>query len=151
MAQPKTYLKVVLILALAGTLFAGYLTLNKLITGTCAFNESCPYFLGYPACWYGLALFLAILITSAMGLYGKLAIRKAAKVIIAVSSVGIIFAGSFVWQEISRWFTAGSTSYGLVLPTCVYGLVFYIALLITSVLFFRKSRETNNDEKNQKF
>lgn len=43
--MPKT----ILILEIADTLFAGYLSAVKLISHTCAFNESCPYFLEYPA------------------------------------------------------------------------------------------------------
>ncbi len=67
----NTYFKTIAYLALAGTLFAGYLSFMKLLTSTCAFNESCPYFLGYPACWYGFGMFLIMLVLSIIGLYKK--------------------------------------------------------------------------------
>lgn len=131
---PKTYLKIVLSLALAGTLFSGYLSAPKLFTGACAFNEPCPYFLGYPACWYGLAMFLAMLIVAAFGFYGAMGARAAARIITWISSAGIFFAGSFTAQEIYRWIvSAGHPGYGLALPTCVYGLAFYAAIFTVSM------------------
>ena len=47
----KNYLRITLGLASGGTAFSGYLSAVRLLTGSCAFNESCPFFLGYPACW----------------------------------------------------------------------------------------------------
>jgi hypothetical protein len=46
LANQKTYLRVTLGLAAAGTLFSGYLNTVRLFTGSCAFNESCPFFSG---------------------------------------------------------------------------------------------------------
>ncbi len=130
----RVYLKTVFALALGGTLFAGYLSGVKLFTGTCAFNESCPYFLGYPTCWYGLGMFLAMTVVSAVGLGGKLPPPKAAKANLWIALAGTLFAGYFVVDEITRWLMVPSDMrYGLVLPTCVYGLVFYVIILALSV------------------
>lgn len=128
------YLKTALGLALGGTLFAGYLSGVKIFTGTCAFNESCPYFLGYPTCWYGFGMFLAMTIVSALGLAGRLAPKKAAVANAWIAAAGTLFAGYFVVDEVSRWIALpAATRYGLVLPTCVYGLAFYVIILALSV------------------
>lgn len=130
----RAYLKSVLVLALGGTVFAGYLSAIKLFTGTCAFNETCPYFLGYPSCWYGFGMFLAMLLVSAAGLLGKLPEAKAAKANLWISIAGTLFAGYFVGSEIVGWLGRPAASrYGLVLPTCVYGLVFYVIILVLSL------------------
>ena len=128
-------------LSLAGTLFAGYLSAVKLVTKTCAFGEQCPYFLGYPSCWYGFGMFLALLVISLLGRYGKLGERQAMKGILGVAILGSVFAGSFVVDEASGWLAAGNvTFYGFGLPTCVYGLAFYLALLILSARFLARGK-----------
>ncbi|MEK7546313.1 MAG: hypothetical protein AAB554_04530 [Patescibacteria group bacterium] len=121
-------------LSLGGTIFAGYLSGVKLLTQGCAFDEPCPYFIGYPACYYGFAMFLALLAVSLLGRFGKMGERKAATGILAVSALGTAFAGYFVVQEVAGWVAAGDVAlYGFGLPTCVYGLVFYVALLALSI------------------
>ena len=130
----RSYLKTTLLLAAGGTLFAGYLSGVKLFTGTCAFGESCPYFLGYPSCWYGFGMFLAMTIVSALGLAGRIPAPRAAKTNALIALAGTLFAGYFVVDEVVRWLAApAATRYGLVLPTCVYGLVFYVIILVLSV------------------
>jgi len=132
LADEKTYLKITVGLTAGGTLFSGYLSAVRLLTGSCAFNESCPFFLGYPACWYGFGMFAAMLGVSIAALSGHLNAEPAAKTIGGISFLGTIFAGHFVWAEVSPWL-ARSANYPLVLPTCVYGLTFYLAILILSV------------------
>ena len=58
------YKKAALLLTLAGVLFSGYLSGVKFISDTCAFNEGCPYFLGYPACYYGFLMFSIMFIAT---------------------------------------------------------------------------------------
>jgi hypothetical protein len=60
----KALIVILLALASAGLLFSGYLSAVNLFSGTCAFNETCPYFLGYPACWYGFAMYLIIFLVT---------------------------------------------------------------------------------------
>ncbi len=135
----KTFFNASLALSAAGTAFAGYLSGVKLLTKGCAFDEPCPYFLGYPACYYGFAMFVALLAISLLGRVGKLEERKAAKGILAVAALGTVFAGRYVVEEAAGWFGAGGVAlYGFGLPTCVYGLVFYIALLALSAAFLKK-------------
>lgn len=134
------YFKITTALALGGTLFAGYLSGVKLFTDTCAFNEPCPYFMGYPACWYGFAMFATLLISAAGGLSKTIAELKAVRALTAVSALGIIFAGYFVVIEIIGWLSYGfGQGYGLGLPTCVYGLVFYIAIFALSLPRLKKA------------
>ncbi|MGC9599038.1 MAG: hypothetical protein ABSE18_01480 [Minisyncoccia bacterium] len=120
----------------AGLLFSGYLSAVKLFSGACAFNESCPYFLGYPACWYGFSMYLFMFIVTGIGLTRKLPLVALCKADAAVSLLGIIFAGSFVVQEIAAAHVTGT----LGLSTCAYGLIFYIAIFVTALVGLRKSR-----------
>jgi len=127
-----TYFKITTILSLGGVLFSGYLSAAKFLTKSCAFNE-CPYFLGYPACYFGFGMFLSMFAASLFGLYAKAKSDLLVKFILAVSAAGIIFAGNFVLAEIRLWMSAGSVNYPLVMPTCVYGLIFYIVIFILSL------------------
>jgi len=134
----STYLKGVVGLSLGGTLFAGYLSGTKLLTGDCAFNEPCPYFLGYPACWYGFAMFLAMFVISMLAMRGKYDSAKATKAILWISALGTVFAGRYVVEEVYGWLTVGmAQGYGLGFPTCVYGLVFYLIILGLSLTALR--------------
>lgn len=133
LADQKVYLRLTLGLTAAGSLFSGYLSAVRLFTGSCAFNESCPFFLGYPACWYGFAMFASMLGVNVAALGGHIKPEPAAKTMGAISFVGTIFAGHFVLAEFVTWLAAPNQSYQLALPTCVYGLVFYIAILALTV------------------
>ena len=131
------YFRSVVWLAGAGTLFAGYLSGIKLFSGQCAFNESCPYFLGYPACYFGLGLFLAMFGLSFYAVAKKKFEISIVEKIMAVSVLGILFAGYFVVGEIIQAINNGFTLYGLGFPTCVYGLVFYAIIFYLSLLKLR--------------
>jgi hypothetical protein len=88
-------------------------------------------------------MFAALLILSALGLARRMGERSAAKGIVAVASLGTLFAGRYAVQEISGWFATGTvTLYGFGLPTCVYGLIFFLALLILSARFLAKPSVT---------
>ena len=132
------YIKSMLFVGILGVLFSGYLSAVKFFTSTCAFNEPCPYFLGYPACWYGFGLFLIIFITAVLGIWEKISKQKMAEVLSIVSGLGIIFAGYFTIPEIKIMLSGAETSYSLGLPTCAYGLIFYILIFIFSVTQLRR-------------
>jgi len=129
-----TYIKTVLVLSICGTLFAGYLSALKFLTETCPFNESCPFFLGYPACYYGLVMFFSMFIISFWGILKKIEILKAKFAIKIISFLGILFAGYFTIGEISRYFSPTYQKPTLFLPTCAYGLIFYIAIWVISLI-----------------
>jgi hypothetical protein len=132
----KRRIVILFILSSAGLLFSGYLSAVKLVSGTCAFNESCPYFLGYPACWYGFAMYLVMFITTGLAILGKVEIPPAIKTDIVVSLLGILFAGQFVVQEIASTQVTGT----LGLSTCAYGLIFYVAIFITSLASVKRGK-----------
>lgn len=132
--ENKKSLKIMFALAVMGFLFSGYLTFSKLLLKTCPLNEPCSVFLGAPTCVYGFALFTLMLLFSAIGAFCKKA--KTACMIkgnLVVSFLGILFSGYFAVKEI--FFTAcpgGVCRYSLGLPSCTYGLVFFIAIFVLS-------------------
>lgn len=129
----SSYHKILFFLGLAGVLFSGYLSFFKLFTTTCAFNEPCPYFLGYPTCFYGFGMFLAIFIATLFSIFHKISFQKMLRVHIGVSFLGIVFALYFTIPEIYQIFLGGKSTYLLGLPTCAYGLIFYIIIFILSL------------------
>ncbi len=137
--KQTSYIKTALLLSFGGTLFAGYLSGIKFFTSTCAFNESCPYFIGYPACYFGLLMFLIMFVMSARAWLNANHSLGAIKANSVVSFLGILFAGTYTVQEISRWITNGDPGYALSLPTCAYGLVFYVIIFVLSVMAWKKS------------
>lgn len=139
--KKESYFKIVSILTLGGVLFAGYLSAVKFFSNSCAFNETCPYFLGYPTCWFGFGMFLSMFIASLLGLVFKAKDRAFVNFILAVSIIGIAFAGNFVLNEIRFWLANGSANYQLILPTCVYGLIFYALIFLLSSRQFLLMRD----------
>lgn len=138
-------LKITAVLAFAGTLFAGYLTASKLFAGQCAFNETCYYLFGYPTCLYGFAMFLTVFISSLLALSGKVSELSAAKLNSVVSGFGILFSGYYVVRDILIWLGPGEApSYSLILPTCAYGLVFYIAVFAVSIVAYLQKSKSGN-------
>lgn len=131
----KHFIVTLLVLTLAGLIFSGYLSGVKLFSGACALGESCPYFLGYPACFYGFAMYLVMFIVTLLTFFRQTAPRTAFKTDGVVSFLGMIFAGSFVVQEVAAAQVTGT----LGLSTCAYGLIFYIAIFITALVALGKS------------
>lgn len=120
-------------LSTAGVLFSGYLSGVKFFAKTCAFNQSCPYFLGYPACYFGFAIFLALFIVSLMLLLGKVGFSKAVKINTWVSALGVLFAARFSYPEVRDMLAGTYQSWFLGLSTCVYGLIFFLAVFVISI------------------
>lgn len=120
---------IIFFITLGGFLFSGYLSLVKFLSNTCALNEPCPYFLNHPACWYGFGLFSILFISSIITECNKRLAHTMYWIQMIVSGIGIIFAGYFTWPEVIL-FLEGKSSYQLGLPTCAYGLIFYILVFI---------------------
>lgn len=135
MEYPK-YNKIIFFISLGGLLFSGYLSAVKLLTSTCAFDETCPYFLGYPTCFYGFIMFLVIFLASLLGMSKNARKEKITLVHVVVSIIGIMFAGYFVAHEINL--NVGDSVLGL--PTCVYGFIFYVAIFVFSIKQFAKNK-----------
>lgn len=70
--KPKTSLKIVLIIAIAGLIFSGYLSFTELFAGFCGASQlglgSCTKVQGIPACVFGFVMYLIILIITILGL-----------------------------------------------------------------------------------
>ncbi|MBN1585140.1 hypothetical protein JW899_02100 [Candidatus Uhrbacteria bacterium] len=127
------YLKISVFLTLAGACFSGYLSAVKLFSGSCAFGESCPIFLGQPACYYGFAVFLAMLVGTAVAYFRRVSSPDPIKFNLALSALGIVFSGSFVVQEIAVWVRYGFRATFFGLSTCAYGLIFFAAIFAFSL------------------
>ena len=135
--RASNYIRSLFGLSLAGTLFAGFLTYNSMILRRCVFGETCPTFLGYPTCVYGFAMFLSMFLIAAAALAKQLDASTANKATLWISALGILFAGSFTLKEIPP-IVSGAAHYTLGLPTCAYGLVFYIIIFSLSVIAKKK-------------
>lgn len=112
-----TYIKFAAYATLAGVLFSGYLSATKFFSEICAFNESCAYFLGYPACYFGFAIFLAMFLLSLGSVFSLVSGQNLSGALTGLSLLGVLFSGHIVIQE-SFAFT-----------TCMLGFVFYILIL----------------------
>lgn len=127
--------------SLAGFLFSGYLTAVKVFSGGCAFNETCPIFLGHPACWYGFALYSALFALSLLAVLGKLTVRSGLLTATVIAFVGVVFAGYLTVGEYATFMEKGFREYGLGLPTCFLGLVFFLLTLLSGALGLAHHRE----------
>ena len=132
----RRYLWIATALSFCGVMFAGYLSSVKWMSGVCAFNETCPLFLGHPACYTGFSLFCVLFIISAASVTKKIKSAWPAILNTTVSALGVLFAGRMVIAEVSS--PAQFFQYGMGLPTCAYGLVFFAAMLIASVVAWNK-------------
>lgn len=138
-----TYIKTTFFLSLAGSLFAGYLAGVKLFSGTCAFNETCPYFLSYPACFFGFGLFFSIFLVTAIAWIFKITKYCPVVINVVISFLGILFAGYFVAKEIitvpAVTLFSLQPQYDLGLSTCSYGFIFFVLVfVITLVALIRR-------------
>jgi hypothetical protein len=137
----KTYKTLLLISSVAGVLFSGYMSSIKFFSDTCAFGETCPLFLGMPACYYGFTMFLLLFIMSLLLAFGKGSPQTLGKSMTVVSLLGIAFAGYFSAGELPTFFERGFKAYVFGLPTCVMGCVFFILVFIICLAFRRKLRK----------
>lgn len=128
----------VLILSIAGLLFSGYLSGVKLVSNTCALGETCPFFLGVPACYFGFALYLTLTILSVFWVSRKSA--RIAKSLMVVSGIGILFAGYFTGKELPLLIQDGLGAFTLGLPTCAWGMLFFVAIYVLTFNIFYTSR-----------
>lgn len=130
----KKSLITILIFTIIGTLFSGYLTFTKLISGLCPLTEGCYYLFGYPTCLFGFIFFLALLISSLIAIKKQ----KAISWIFWISLVAILFSGYFSYKEIFYPLCIGRCVYSLLIPSCIYGLFMYIIIFIFSIIASKK-------------
>jgi len=134
----KIYQKITFLLSLAGFLFAGFLSSVRFVSETCAFNEPCPYFLGFPACYTGFILFAIMFIVSAVACLIESKKTWSRSTNMVISLFGVLFAGYFVIIELPPFFNNVVEGYDLGLPTCLYGFVFFVAIAIVSFIPLKK-------------
>jgi hypothetical protein len=123
------YRRLALVLSAGGVAFSGYLSGVRFFSNSCAFAEPCPMFFGMPACYFGFAMFVALLGVSVAALRAPLASDVPVLLNAGIAGLGSIFAGSFAVAELRH----GLTTYGLGVSTCVYGALFFLAILATSL------------------
>lgn len=70
--------------------------------------------------------------------FKKIKEKTADITVLAVSFLGILFAGYFTLQELPILFAEGFGAYMLGLPTCALGLIFYIIIFIIEVIINKK-------------
>lgn len=131
--------KIILFLGFAGLLFAGYMSSLKFFSDTCAFGESCPYFLGYPACYYGFFMYLIITLFAYLVVFRYINKKTGLNILGLVSSLGVLFAGYFTVLELPLLFEKGLNAYVLGLPTCALGLIFYVLILLFVLKEYKKN------------
>jgi len=126
----------VLLFALAGTIFSGYLTYynywgggceNALIT--CGTGPNAVLIFGQPSCVYGFFMFLAVAVIVSLG-WMKQNIHPFASTIFWLSIAGTLFAGGLTVYELV-WLKTGV--YGI--PACAYGLLFYLGIFVSAYLW----------------
>lgn len=125
----KKLLSVFIVMGLG---FSGYLSGIKFFTETCAFGEQCPYFLGLPACYFGFFMYFAMFVLLLVHFAGKLKESMLYRSVLWIAVLGILFAGYFTFKEVGTIFTKGLGAFMLGLPTCAWGLLFYIAITATA-------------------
>lgn len=121
--------------SIAGVLFSGYMSEMKFFSTVCAFGETCPIFLGMPACYFGFIMFCSLLFFSTLLWFDKWDTKSLSKSLFIASLVGVIFAGYFSIGEMPLFFKNGPSAYFFGLPTCAIGCVFFVIIFIASIIF----------------
>jgi len=141
MTRAKTFLLIALGFAFLGVLLSGYLSYWNLFGPSCHQGPlnwlvSCGgpkkvLIFGQPTCIYGFAMFLTVFVLASTSL-----IRPPKKRVVAwligLGIVGTLFSGFLTIYEV---FFLKLSFTGL--PACIYGLVFYVGILIASILAYR--------------
>ncbi len=150
-----TKINKIIILAIAGVLFSGYLSAVKLFSQTCAIDTGCSYFLGYPTCYYGFSIFTLILIAALANKFCKWGGKKMQvarlHALRSFAAVGIVFSAYFSFIEIGQMISKKMVYGALIMPTCFYGLIFYIwvMLLAMKIKVEKQDAEENANTENE--
>ena len=136
----RTYWWCATLITAGGVVFSGYLSGVKLLNGVCAFDEPCPLFLGYPVCYTGLALFVSLFLVSATALTTRTTMRWPVGTTLGLSVLGVLFAGRLTLVEMVA--RGRLPLYGMGLPTCAYGFLFFLAVLVLSTIAWRSKTRT---------
>lgn len=120
-------LSLVFYFSLAGTLFAGYRTIVRLATKTCAFGETCPNVFGVPACIIGSLFFLAIFISSAGMRFSFLSPELAVPGMFWGALLGLVYSGTL---SLSELFFEIRKKKPLILSSCACGFLLFAVIFV---------------------
>jgi len=95
---PKTSIVLLLVL-MFGMGFSGYLTAGVLAENSCPLNGGCTRVLGLPSCLYGFTMYTIMLIIVLLTSAGHVAFATGRKLVLLVSLIGMMFAGSLLVTE----------------------------------------------------
>lgn len=68
--KKETALKIILVIAIVGMLFSGYLSYGELFGNSCPLG-GCSKIAGLPTCLYGFVIYLIVLVIAIIGLARK--------------------------------------------------------------------------------
>jgi uncharacterized membrane protein len=124
------------LLALAGVLFAGYLSFSKIILKQCALNEGCNYILGIPTCVIGFVLFLLIFLLAVLRLRDSTVggFKKYSRYIHWTAGIGVLFSGYYSIIDVFFPVIPG-LNYQLILPSCVYGFFVFVIVFVLNAYY----------------
>ncbi len=136
-------LKLILTFTILGTLFSGYLVVVGLFGGSCGLSKGCPLFLGYSACWSGLALHILSLILCVLIAKDHITFKNGLMSIVLATLLGIGLSGYFTMIELPAFMQKGFGAYALGVPPCFFELVFFMLTFLTATLASAYERDHN--------
>ncbi len=133
----KVSLITILIIAIAGIIFSGYLSYHTLFTDGCSEeiiscgSEPIEIF-GLSTCVYGFFMYLILIVMSITAIVRDKK-RGLQKSLLIVGIAGLLFSG---YLSVYESFFQGTTLTEL--PDCVYGFVMYLGIVIVAWLGLSK-------------
>ena len=128
MNSTKTSILLVFVM-LFGMGFSGYLSAGVLLANSCPLNGGCTRVFGYPSCLYGFTMYTIMLIIVLLTWTGKLAYATGRKLVLLVSAIGMMFAGTLLIEEFSN---------NSPLTICAAGLAMFTLIFLVSLLIWKK-------------
>ena len=126
------YSKTLFYLGLTGAVFSGVLGLRQLAGQTCTLSTSCALLLGYPACLFGLVVYVLLMIVGWFGLVQGLQASSLRRAALVFSGMGMLLAGWFAVTEMWNYLTGGFL-YDINPPIHMYGLALFFVIFVISV------------------
>ncbi len=146
--KSKPNLITILVVAIGGALFSGYLSYYTLFTTGCSEalitcgGANPVLIVGLPTCVYGLVMFAAVAVLAVIGLK-KITPQPWQKAVLWISVVGVLFSGSLSYYELYLRDPKPEN-----LPACVYGFFFYLVIFLVSLAGARAKKDLAPTEGN---
>lgn len=139
----KKFTLATLAFSFLGVLLSGYLSYWNLFGPSCHQGPlnwlvSCGgpkkvLIFGQPTCIYGFVMFLTVFILALVNLLAANPKKNITLAVVVLGIVGTLFSGGLTIYEI-LFLKLTFTGF----PACVYGLFFYLGILITSIFTYRR-------------